>query len=73
MCVFKDDNINWVSNLLKAGAKDVKLQIYRLLPHGFLHVGQPSASLAGMSFGHECTEKAVELFNELIEAPDLAN
>ena len=39
LCVFKDDNIKWVSNLLKPGAQDVKLQIYRLLPHGFLHVG----------------------------------
>lgn len=40
-CVFKDENIRFVSNWLKLGARDIKLYNFRLMPHGFLNFGVP--------------------------------
>lgn len=41
LCPFKDDNFRCVHNLLQAGAKDVKVMEFRMLPHGFLNMHQP--------------------------------
>ena len=68
LCPMKDENIFTVSKFLKKGVRDIKLFIFRHMPHGFVNFGIP---LVGKKTFLKAHEKIRDLIVELIEAPEL--
>ena len=69
LCPFKDDNYRMTHNLLKAGAQDVKVSEFRMLPHGFLNVHQPFSM--GMPEATHAIGMIADQLAKLIELDEL--